>query len=56
LRADCAGPQLTFSVNGVVVNQALAEDMASGDVGLIVGTYSEAGVEIRFDNFAVIQP
>jgi len=56
LRADCVGPQLTFSVNGVVVNQALAEDMASGDVGLIVGSYAEPGVEIRFDNFAIIQP
>jgi hypothetical protein len=55
LRADCVGPQLTFWVNGVVVNQAVTEDQASGDVGVMVGTYAEPGAQFRFDNFAIVQ-
>jgi hypothetical protein len=28
----------------------------SGDVGLIAGTYEEAGTDVLFDNFVVTKP
>jgi len=56
LRADCVGPRLILSVNGVLANEALTSEWAPGDVGVIAGTYAEEGVDIRFDNFAIFQP
>jgi hypothetical protein len=31
-------------------------DFASGDVGLLAGTYDEVGTDIHFDNFVVRKP
>lgn len=56
LRADCQGFQLRMFVNGVLVNQVQAAEWSQGDVGLVAGTYSTPGVEVRFDNFSVVQP
>ena len=56
LRADCVGPKLSLYINGVLANEAAAADWATGDVGVIVGTYSTAGVEIQFDNFTIANP
>jgi hypothetical protein len=56
LRADCVGQELTLYINGS--RQAVAADPEhpSGDAGLFAGTSSEAGLEVAFDNFAVLKP
>jgi len=56
LRADCVGYELTLYVNGSVVSQAQAAEWDEGDVGLMVGSYEQGGVEIAFDNLSVTQP
>lgn len=56
LRADCIGSALTFYVNGQPVAQAQDTDLAQGEVGLLAGTFSQPGVDVIFDNFAVLQP
>jgi len=56
LRADCTGSTLTFYVNGFQLTQALDTTLASGDVGLLAGTFATPGVDIVFDNFVVLQP
>lgn len=56
LRADCIGNTLTLYVNGNPVAQAQDVDFTEGDVGLLVGTFSEPGVDVIFDNFVVLQP
>lgn len=56
LRAECHGSTLRFYVNDVPV--ALVEDtsLEAGDVGLLVGTFDEGGLDVLFDNFVVLQP
>lgn len=56
LRADCAGQTLTFYVNGFQLAQAQDATLTSGDVGMLAGTFSTAGVDVVFDNFVVLQP
>ncbi len=56
IRADCNGYQLRLLVNGILVAEAQAAEWPRGDVGLIAGTYDQAGTEILFDNFSVLQP
>jgi hypothetical protein len=31
-------------------------DLANGDVGVLAGAFDEAGVDVLFDHFVVIQP
>lgn len=54
--ARCVGSQLELHVNGQFVAVVEDETWASGDVGLIAGSYDRGGVLIRFDNFSVQQP
>jgi hypothetical protein len=56
LRADCDGFHLTFYVNGVLVGEAQAAEWPSGDIGLLAATYSEPGIDIRFDNISLLRP
>ena len=56
LRADCVGSTLTLYINGQLVDSVTDGDYASGDVGLLVGSYDEAGADVVFDNFIVYQP
>lgn len=56
LRADCVGNTLTLYVNGIKLAEVQDDQLPSGDVGLIAGTYGTPGVDIRFDNFTVMQP
>jgi hypothetical protein len=56
IRADCVGESLTLSVNGTVLADVTDNRFTSGDVGLIAGTFDEAGADIQFDNFIVRQP
>lgn len=56
LRADCIGDTLAFYINYNQVASAQDTDFANGDVGLLTGAFSEAGVDVLFDHFMVIQP
>jgi hypothetical protein len=56
MRAECAGPRLSLHINGALANEVTLETVDAGDVGVIVGTYTEPGADIRFDNFTVSVP
>ncbi len=56
IRADCVGSVLTFFVNGSQIAQVQDGALASGDVGVIAGTFGAPGADIIFDNFVVLQP
>jgi hypothetical protein len=54
LSAGCVGSQLSLAINGELLIEEEDPDFTSGDVGLIAGSFSEAGVDIHFDNFVVL--
>jgi hypothetical protein len=56
LRASCEGNQLSFFVNDQLVAAASGDGLAAGRVGVLAGTYTQAGVDIFFDNFIVTVP
>lgn len=56
LRADCIGNTLTFYINYAQVASVQDSDFPSGDVGLLTGAFSEAGVDVLYDHFMVMQP
>lgn len=56
MRGDCVGETLVLSVNGQKLAETQDAEFASGDVGLIAGSYDNQGVEIFFDNFVVTKP
>jgi hypothetical protein len=56
LSAECLENSLRLYVNGTLVAEAEAPAVSTGDVGVIVGTYTEAGVEIVFDSFSALVP
>jgi hypothetical protein len=56
IRADCVGDTLTLVVNGVQLAQVKDNTFSSGDVGLVAGSYTTPGTDIRFDNFIVYEP
>jgi hypothetical protein len=53
--AECVGDHLALYVNGELVADVRDSTFASGDVGLIAGTFDEGGVEIHFDDFFVYE-
>jgi hypothetical protein len=56
IRFDCVGTTLTLYVNGIKLDQRTDQTYTKGNVGLIAGTYTEAGTDILFDNFFVYKP
>ncbi|HKY83637.1 MAG TPA: hypothetical protein VJ160_02305 [Anaerolineales bacterium] len=56
IRADCIGDELSIYANGQLVYSTNDSAFATGDVGLIAGTFSETGTDILFDNFVVLRP
>lgn len=56
LKAECVGGRLALYVNGTLVGEVYDYDYTSGNVGLLAGTFSDANVEILFDNFIVSKP
>jgi hypothetical protein len=56
IRADCLGNTLTFYINGLQVASVQDATLASGDVGLLAGTFSQPGADVIFDNFVVLKP
>jgi hypothetical protein len=56
IRVDCVGSTLALYVGGQQLAEVQDSDFASGDVGLIAGTFDVPGTEIHFDNFTVLKP
>ena len=56
VRAVCQADQLILIVNEMPLIQVQDDTLAQGDVGLILGTFDEPGVNILFDDFIVISP
>ena len=56
IRFDCVGSSLTLYANGTQLTQVTDTTFASGDVGLMAGTFDTAGTQIAFDNFVVKKP
>ncbi len=54
--AECIGDRLSLAVNRQTVIETRDGDFVEGDVGLLAGAYETAGVDVFFDNFAVVQP
>ena len=55
IQAVCQGGQLALIVNEKLLLQVQDDHFGYGDVGLIVGNFSEAGVDILFDDFIVMK-
>jgi len=56
LRADCVANLFILYVNGQLVGSAADGDFASGDVGILAGSFDAPGVDVYFDNFVVYKP
>lgn len=56
IQAVCKDDHLILIVNDVKLLQVQDDSFETGDVGLIVGNFSEQGVDILFDNFIVVRP
>ncbi len=56
IQAICLGDQLALIVNGAVLLRVQDSSLTHGDVGMIVGNFSEPGVDVLFDDFIVVKP
>ena len=56
IKVDCVGSTLTLYANGSQLISVEDTAFASGDVGLLAGTFDTPGTDIHFDNFVVRQP
>ncbi len=56
IKADCVGTHLVLHANGKSLVDVEDTAFASGDVGLLAGTFGETGTDIHFDNFVVRKP
>jgi hypothetical protein len=56
IRAECVGDVLSLYVDGKILDAVSDTRLASGDVGLIAGTFDTPGTEILFDDFIVRNP
>lgn len=56
LTATCDGSQMSLAINGTPVGAFTDAELTHGDVGLLAGTFDEAGVKIHFDNVEVRRP
>lgn len=56
IQVICDGPRLALTVNGEFIAEAYDSTFIDGDIGLIVGSFDEPGVDIWFDNLTVTNP
>jgi hypothetical protein len=56
IMALCKDDQLALVVNDSTLLLVEDDTFSHGDVGLIVGNFSEPGVDVLFDDFVVIKP
>lgn len=55
LQGFCLGDRLVLYVNGKLGADVRDSDLASGDAGLIIGSYDNPQVTVNFDNFLVYE-
>jgi len=55
LQGFCIGDRLVLYVNGKLGADVRDSDLASGDAGLIIGSYDNPQVKVNFDNFLVYE-
>lgn len=55
LQGFCIGDRLVLYVNGELGADVRDSDLASGDAGLIIGSYDNPQVTVNFDNFLVYE-
>ncbi len=53
LRARVEGANMIFYVNDQEVGRVTDDTFEGGDIGLLMQTFSEGGVQVQFDNFIV---
>lgn len=56
IQAVCQRDQLTLFVNNMNLISVTDDTFNRGDVGIIVGNFTEPGVDILFDDFIVFSP
>lgn len=56
IQAICSGSDLKLTVNGDLLAEASDSSFNTGDIGLIVGSFDDPGVDIWFDNLSVRVP
>jgi hypothetical protein len=56
LRFLCAGNNFALFVNDQFIDAVQVDAPASGDVGLIAGTFEKGGARVRFDDFSASLP
>jgi hypothetical protein len=56
IQAVCDGIILRLVVNGELLAETTDPDLASGDAGLLAGSFEHPGTDILFDNFVVREP
>jgi hypothetical protein len=56
IQAICQGSRLALFVNGEFIAETQDSSFSSGDIGLIVGSFDEPGVDVLFDNLSVKIP
>ncbi len=54
--AVCQGSRLALNVNGEFIAETYDSTLSNGDIGLIVGSFDEPGVDVLFDNLTVKLP
>ncbi|NJN94603.1 MAG: hypothetical protein HC875_11160 [Anaerolineales bacterium] len=53
LRVEAVGRDFALYINDELVDAAIDSEFSEGDIGLLAGTYDEAGAHISFDNLRV---
>jgi len=57
LSAECLGDKLRLYINGSLAAEVgAAAQVPEAGIGLLVGSYSDPGVEFAFDNFSARAP
>ena len=56
LKAVCQGSRLALTVNDELIAETYDSTFSTGDIGLIVGSFDEPGVDVLFDNLSVTLP
>lgn len=56
VRADCAGQTLSLYANDRLLLEIEDDDFEAGFIGLLAGTRLTGGVEVLFDNYAILRP
>lgn len=53
LRVEASGSNFTFYINDQLVDAAIDPEFDQGDIGLVAGTYEDAGTQVAFDNLKI---